>query len=144
MPNETRRRPLAVVLLAAAYLFSLLLAVSNYGDPFPFMGSFYLGPAGDSMVFVDSMICLYLFIGILKRQRLTLWLIIAYNLLDICNACVNLALLPVSEYARVAGTKIPEADLVFNTLAASMLLMLLNVYVFRNRRHFNNRSPYLF
>lgn len=144
MSIEAQRRPFALFPLAAVYLFSLLLAASNYGSPFPFMGSFYPGRVGEWLVFADSMISLYLVVGILKRQRLTLWLLIGYNLLDICNAGVNLALLPVGEYARLAGTPIPEDELLFSTLAAALVLMLLNVHAFRKRRHFNNRSPFLF
>ena len=145
MPAEAGpSRPFALVFLAGAYLFFLLLALSNYGEPFPFMGRFYQGSAGEWFVFADCIVSLYLVIGILKRQRLTLWLLIAYNLLDICNAGVNLALLPLGEYARLAGVAIPEAELRFNTIAAAVLLMLLNLYLLRNRRHFDNDSPYLF
>jgi len=144
MPEHAKNRPFALSVLAALYLFFLLLTVSSYGSPFPFMGRFYPGRAGDCLVFADSIIAIHLFIGILKRQRLTLWLLIAYNLLDICNACVNLALIPTVEYARLADTPIPEGVLRFNTLAAALFLLLLNLYLFRNRRLFDNRSPYLF
>ena len=144
MPDASEGRPFGLSALGAAYFFFLLLTVSSYGYPFPFLGRFYPGPAGKCLVFADSLISLYLVIGILKRQRLTVWLLIAYNLLDSANACVNLALVPAAEYARLADAQIPENELRFNTLAAALLLMLLNVYVFRNRRHFDNRSPYLF
>ena len=144
MPFETPGRPLALFALAALYLLSLLMAVSNYGYPFPFMGRCYTGRSGEWLVFIDSMISLYLVMGILKRQRLTLWLLIAYNLLDVCNACVNLALLSAGQYASLAGAPVPAAELRLNTLLAALVLMLLNVYLLGNRRHFNNVSPYLF
>ena len=144
MPDATQGRPFGLSALAAAYFFFLLLTASSYGYPFPLMGRFYPGGAGECLVFADSMVSLYLFIGILKRQRLTAWLIIGYNLLDICNACVNLALIPPERYARLAGVPIPQDELRFNTLAAALVLMLLNIYVFANRRRFDNRSPYLF
>jgi hypothetical protein len=144
MKGETRERPFALFPLAAAYLFFLLLAVSGYGYPFPFLGSFYQGRAGELLVFADSMVSLYLLIGILKRQRFTVWMLIAYNLFDIGNACINLALIPAGEYSKMAGAPIPESELLFNTIAASLILLLLNLYVFGNRRHFNNSSPYLF
>jgi len=144
MSSEKSVRPFALFPLAALSLFSLLLSFSHYGNPFPFMGSFYLAEAAERFVFVDSLISLYLLIGILKRQRLTLWLLIGYNLLDICNAWVNLALIPAAEYARLAAVPIPEGELRFNTLFASLILMLLNLYLYANRRKFDNRSPYLF
>jgi hypothetical protein len=144
MPDNAQSRPFGLTALAAAYLFFLLLSICSYGYPFPFMGRFYPGRAGELLVFTDSIISVYLLLGILKRQRLTVWLLIAYNLLDICNACVNLTLLTPDAYARLTGTPVPEDELRFNTLAAALALMLLNLYVFRNRRHFDNRSPYLF
>lgn len=144
MPDEETGRPWALLALAAVYLFSLLMAVSNFGYPFPFMGRCYAGRAGEAMVFLDSMFSIYLVIGILKRQRLTLWLLIAYNLLDVCNACVNLTLLSASQYESLAGAPVPATELRLNTFVAALLLMLLNVYVFGNRRYFTNRSPYLF
>jgi hypothetical protein len=144
MLDSSQGRPFGLYALAAAYFFFLFLTVSSYGYPFPFMGKFYPGRAGDCLIFADCMVSLYLFIGILKRQRLTVWLLIAYNLLDICNACVNLALIPPGLYARLAEVPIPEDDLRWNTFAAALFLMLLNFYVYRNRRYFDNRSPYLF
>ena len=144
MHQVTQSRPFGLHALAAAYFFFLILTLSSYGYPFPFMGRFYQGQAGACLVFADSMVSLYLCLGILKRQRLTVWLLISYNLLDICNACVNLAVIPTGQYARLAQTRIPEGELRINTLAAALVLMLLNIYVFRNRRHFDNRSPYLF
>ena len=144
MQQPTQGRPIGLSALAAAYIFFLLLSVASFGDPFPFMGRFYPGRAGEILVFADSMASLYLCIGILKRQRLTAWLLIAYNLLDICNACVNLALIPAAQYERLAGAPIPMDQLRSNTFAAGVFLIVLNVYVFRNRRLFDNLSPYLF
>jgi len=137
-------RPLALLALAAVYLFSLLTALSSYGYPFPFMGHCYAGRAGEWLVFGDGMISLYLILGILKRQRLSLWLLIGYNLLDVLNAGVNLVLLTPGDYAALADPPISATDLRNYTLAAGVLLMLLNVYAFGNRRHFSNRSLYLF
>jgi len=144
MSADRGRRPFAIFPLVLVSLLSMLLAFSHYGNPFPFMGRFYLGDAAQRFAFADSLISLYLLIGILKRQQLTVWLLIAYNLLDICNAWVNLALIPAADYARLAAIPIPEGDLRFNTLFASLVLMLLNLYLYLNRRQFDNRSPYLF
>lgn len=137
-------RPLALFPLAAVSLFSLLLSFSSYGNPFPFMGTLYQGEVAQRFVFADSLVSLYLLIGILKRQQLTVWMLIAYNLVDICNAWVNLALIPASEYASLAVVPVSEDELRFNTLFATLVLLLLNVYLYRNRRRFNNYSPYLF
>ena len=144
MSNDEPGRPFGLTLLAAAYFSFLLLTASTYGDPFPFMGRFYTGRPAEALVLADSLISLYLCLGILKQQRLTVWLLLGYNLLDIANACVNLALIPAADYARLAQVAVPEDELRLNTFVAATVLMLLNAYVLRNRRHFVNRSPYLF
>lgn len=142
MPGE--HRPFALFPLAVVALFSMLLAFSSYGNPFPFMGTLYEGELAKRFVFADSLVSLYLLIGIFKRQQLTVWLLIAYNTLDISNAWVNLALIPAAEYARLAVIPVSQDEMRFNTLFASLVLMLLNLYLYRNRRHFDNYSPYLF
>lgn len=142
MPAE--RRPLVLFPLVLVSLVSLLLSFSSYGNPFPFMGAIYQGAAAQRFVLADSLVSLYLLIGILKRQRLTVWLLICYNLLDICNAWVNLSVIPVAQYAGLAPVPVSEHDLRFNTLFATLVLLLLNLYLYRNRREFDNRSPYLF
>jgi len=144
MFEESAPRPHALHVIAAIYLFALLLAVTSYGHPFPFLGRFYSGAAGEWLVFADSLICLYLFLGVLKRQRLTVWLMIAYNLFDIVNAWVNLTLIPAEAYGQLASARIAESELHSTTIAAALVLVFITVFLFANRRHFNNRSPYLF
>ncbi|QWV94547.1 hypothetical protein KP004_04995 [Geomonas oryzisoli] len=144
MTVENGRRPASLWPLVLLTSFSLLLCFSSYGNPFPFMGTLYQGGAAERFVFADSLISLYLLIGVLKRQRLTVWLLIGYNLCDILNAWVNLALIPAAEYARLAGAPVPEGDLLSTTLLATIALILMNMYIFRIRRAFDNPSPYLF
>ena len=83
-PEETghdseSHRPLGIVLLGGLYLFFFLLTIITFGHPFPFMGTILLGRPAEALVFVDSMICLYLFLELMKRQRMTWYLLIAYN-----------------------------------------------------------------
>lgn len=144
MSFSSGRRPASLWPLVLLTLFSLLLSFGSYGNPFPFMGTLYQGVMAQRFVYADSLITLYLLIGVLKRQRLTVWLLICYNLFDICNAWVNLSLIPAAEYARLADGPVPEGDLLTSTLFASIALMLMNLYIFRIRREFDNRSPYLF
>lgn len=143
MLNE-ERPSFPLVAIAAIYLLSLLLAMSSYGEPFPFMGRFYTGLAGEAFVFADSICSLYLLIGIIRRQRLTVWLVIAYNLLDIGNAWVNLALLSADDYAAVAGVPVSADAIRSDTVFIALFLVFVTIYVFAKRRHFTNPSPYLF
>lgn len=142
MPSERDRPTLWPLVLLTG--FSLLLCFEGYGNPFPFMGTLYQGEAAKRLVFADSLVSLYLLIGVLKRQRLTFRLLVAYNAADICNAWLNLLLIPASDYARLAGVSIPQEELLSNTLIASVALVLVNLYLFRVRRAFDNFSPYLF
>ncbi|QXE92901.1 hypothetical protein [Geomonas subterranea] len=144
MSADSGRRPASLWPLVLLTSFSLMLCFASYGNPFPFMGTLYQGASAQRFVFGDSLISLYLLIGVLKRQRLTVWLLIGYNLVDICNAWVNLSLIPAAEYARLAGSPVPEGDLLSSTLLASIALILMNMYIFRMRREFDNPSPYLF
>jgi hydrogenase-4 membrane subunit HyfE len=121
--------------LAGVYLFSFLVAATSYRDPFPLFGSFYSGRGGEALVLADALVSLYLCLGILKRQQLTLWLIIGYNLFDIANGLVNLALLPPPAAALEAR---------IDTITAVVFLTGLSGYVLAKRRCFNNTSPYLF
>lgn len=138
-----KKTPPALLALAGFYLFSLLLAASNLGSPFPLLGRIYRGGAGEWLGFAEVMISLYLCLGILKRQRLAFWLVIAYNLFDICNGLVNLALIAPREYAAV-GIAIPENELCINTFGAVLILLLITFCLFRKRSEFSNSSPYLF
>ena len=74
------RKPVGLTLLGGLYLFFFLLTVSSYGQPIPFFGSIYQGTPASAMVFLDSLVCLYLFLGLMKRQILTWYLLLGYNI----------------------------------------------------------------
>ena len=80
--NESKR-PFGLTLLTGLYLFFFLLSMSTYGNPFPFMGTIYQNTPAKVLVFLDSLVCVYLFIGICKRQTLTWYLLLGYNLFEI-------------------------------------------------------------
>lgn len=143
MAQETPS-PLGLLALCAVYLFFLLLTASSYGDPFPLMGTVFTGSVARYLVVGDSVISLYLLVGIMKRQRLTWWFLLVYNLLDIVNALVNLALVPPAAYQAAAGEAVSDQAVVSNTLAAVLLLLLLTLFIYRRRYLFANRSLYLF
>jgi hypothetical protein len=131
-------------LLAGVYLFSLLFALVSYGSPYALLGRFYPGLAGNCLLFVDSMISLYLLLGMLKRQRLALYLAIAYNLFDLINAWLNLVMIPAGQYAQIAGSTVSPAELRSDTLSASLFVVTVTLCLIANRRNFTNSSPYLF
>lgn len=141
--NEARR-PLGLVLLTGLYLFFFLLSVSTYGNPFPFMGTIYQDTAAKTLVFFDSLICIYLFIGICKRQSFTWYLLLGYNLLEIVNTIVNLTLIKAKEIERIIGMTVDQHTLTVNNIAAALAILLLSQFIYRHRKYFNNPDLFLF
>ena len=138
------RRPLALVLLGGLYLFFFLLTMSTFGHPFPFMGAILQGKPAEALVFVDSMICLYLFLGLMKRQRLTWYLLIAYNCFEIANTLINLRYISAADVEKIAGQPVDPQALLMNNISVVVAIILLTIFIYRHREFFNNRSNYLF
>jgi len=138
------RRPFGLTLLAGLYLFFFLLSVSTYGNPFPFMGSIYQGAAAKTLVFFDSLICIYLLIGISKRQALTWYLLLAYNLFEIANTVVNLTFIKPKEVEKLIGSAVDQNALIANNIAAALAILLLSQFIYRSKKYFNNPDKFLF
>lgn len=132
-----------LVPLVGVYLLSMLITLSHLGDPFPFMGKIYSGDDSEALIFAGSIISLYLIVGILKRQRLTLWLLIAYNFLESINGLSNLLLLPLQQITTASGAIVPDYHYRINAFSVFVLFLLLNVFLYFNRDRFDNKSIYL-
>lgn len=141
--NESRR-PFGLTLLTGLYLFFFVLSISTYGNPFPFMGSIYQNTPAKVLVFFDSLICIYLFIGICKRQTLTWYLLLGYNLFEIINTVVNLTFIAPQEVTKIIGVTVDPSALVVNNIAAALAILLLSQFIYRNKGYFNNQSRFLF
>jgi hypothetical protein len=141
---DEQRRPLAIVLLGGLYLFFFMLTMSTYGHPYPFMGAIFLGRSAEILVFADSLICLYLFLGLMKRQRLTWYILIAYNCFEIANTIVNLKFISTTDVEKIAGQPVDPQGLLVNNISVVVAIVLLTVFIYRHREFFNNRSNYLF
>lgn len=142
--DNDQRRPLGLVLLGGLYLFFFLLTMSTFGHPFPFMGTILLGKTAEALVFVDSMICMYLFLGLMKRQRLTWYLLIAYNCFEIANTLINLKFISAADVEIIAGRPVDPQGLLVNNISVVVAIILLTSFIYRHRDFFNNRSNYLF
>ena len=141
--NE-QRRPLGMVLLGGLYLFFFMLTMSTFGHPFPFMGAIHLGRVAEVLVFVDSMICLYLFLGIMKQQKMTWYLLIGYNAFEVVNTLVNLLFLHATDLEKIAGQPIDPQGLAINNISVIVAIILLTAFIYKHRGCFTNRSKYLF
>ncbi|MEI6305582.1 MAG: hypothetical protein WCP33_02055 [Deltaproteobacteria bacterium] len=142
--ENDERRPFGMVLLGGLYLFFLILTMSTFGHPFPFMGTIYLGRTAELLVFIDSMFCLYLFLGLMKRQHLTWYLLIGYNFIEVVNSVVNLSYISVAELEKIIGRQVESRDMTVNNISVILAIILLTIFICRHREYFNNRSNYLF
>jgi hypothetical protein len=141
--NEIRR-PLGLVLLTGLYLFFFLVSASTFGNPFPFLGRIYEGTPAKLLVFADSLVCLYLFIGILKRQLLTWYILLCYNLFEILNTVVNLNFISPTEIDRLVSERVNREALFANNIAAALGILLLTQFIYRHKDYFTSRRKYLF
>lgn len=141
--SEEKKTNLVLVPLVGVYVLSSLITLSHLGDPFPYMGTLYVGDTSESFIFADTIISLYLIVGILKRQRLTLWLLVAYNFLASINGIANLVRLPVQHIATASGVMVPDYQYRLYAFCVMVLFLLLNVFLYVHRRHFDNKSIYL-
>ena len=142
--DNEQRRPLGMALLGGLYLFFFMLTMTTFGHPFPFLGSIHLGRMADLLVFIDSMICLYLFLGIVKRQALTWSLLIGYNTFEVSNTLVNLRFIYAADLEKIAGQPVDSNGLVINNISVIVAIILLTAFIYKHRGCFYNRSKYLF
>ncbi|RQW78084.1 MAG: hypothetical protein EHM51_00670 [Geobacter sp.] len=142
--NNDIRRPFGLNLLSGLYLFFFLVSASTYGNPFPFLGHIYADTTARLLVFADSILCLYLFLGIMKRQLFTWYLLIGYNLFEIANTVVNLNFRTTAELEKVTGQRVSGEGLFTSNIAAALAILLLTQFVYRYKSHFTNRRKYLF
>jgi hypothetical protein len=142
--DDEMRRPLGLILLAGLYLFFFLLTASTFGHPFPFLGHIFTGTAAKAIVMVDSLACLYLFMGVFKRQLLTWYFLLAYNLFEIINTIINLSLISTPDLEKVLGERVNQEALIVNNIASALAILLLTQYIYRHKYFFTNRQNYLF
>jgi hypothetical protein len=138
------RRPLGMTLLGGLYLFFFLLTFSSYGQPVPFFGAIYQGKTAYALVFLDSIICLYLFLGLMKRQSLTWYLLLGYNAFELVNTLTNLLVITPAELEKIVGKKVDFHGLLASNISVMVAILLLSCFIFRQRNSFSNSSKYLF
>lgn len=142
--EEYRPRSQAMIMLTGLYLFLLLMTVMSYGQPVPLFGRLLEGSAAKIFIVVDSLVCLHLFLGLLKRQLFTWRLLLFYNGYEVLNTLVNLWLVPHKELERLLERQIdPNAMLTSNLVTVAVVLWISRV-IWKQREQFYNRSPYLF
>ncbi|MBU5638986.1 hypothetical protein KOM00_19890 [Geomonas sp. Red69] len=138
-----KKRNFVLVPLIGVYVLAMLVTLSDLGGEFPFMGRLYEGDEAEHLIFANSIASLYLIVGILKRQRLTLWLLIAYNFAASASGMANLIMLPVQQTLTATGALVPDYSYRINAFCVFVLFLLLNVFLYFHRDRFDNKSIYL-
>lgn len=144
LPEDEQTRPQALIMLTGLYLFLLLVSIGSYGQPIALFGLMLEGTAARVFIAVNSLCCLYLFLGLWQRQWLTWHLLLSYNLFEIANTLVTLVRLPRQELERVQGMPVDPLALVITNLATVAAIAWVSHLIYRRRELFTNRSPYLF
>jgi len=144
LPEDEQARPQALIMLTGLYLFLLLVSIGSYGQPIALFGLMLEDTAARVFIAVNSLCCLYLFLGLWQRQRLTWYLLLGYNLFEIANTLVTLVWLPRQELERVQGMPVDPHALVITNLATVAAIAWVSHLIYRRRELFTNRSPYLF
>ena len=139
-----QRKPLGLVLLGGLYLFFFMLTISTFGYPFPFFGAVHQGRTAEVLVFIDSLICLYLFLGVMKRQKITWYLLIGYNSFEVINTMVNLKFITAIELEKIAGQPVDPQNLAMNNFSVMVAILFLTAFIYKHRGYFTNTSRYLF
>lgn len=142
--GQGQRRPRVMTLLGGVYLFFFLLTFSSFGQPVPFFGTIVHGRTAAVLVFVDTLICLYLFLGIMKRQSLTWHLLLGYNTLELANTLTNLLYLSPADLEKITGGQVDSTGLLATNIIIITAIILLSCAIFLHRNFFTNRSKYLF
>jgi len=142
--EEVRPRSQTLVMLTGLYLFLLLMTLMSYGQPVPFFGRILEGTAGQIFIVLDSLVCLHLFLGLWKRQRLTWRLLLLYNGYEVLNTLANLWLLPHKDLERILERTVDPNGLLFSNLVTVMIVFWISLVIWKQREQFYNRSPYLF
>ena len=142
--HDETHRPLALNLMAGLYLFFFLVSASTFGNPFPFFGQIYAGTAAKMLVFADSIVCLYLFLGIMKRQILAWYSLLGYNLIEIFNTVVNLKFIPLKDLEKYLVSHVHQETLLTNNIAAALAILLLSQFIYRHKHYFTSRDKYVF
>lgn len=143
-PEQQQPRPQALIMLTGLYLFLLLISIGSYGQPIAFFGQILEGRAARIFIIINTLYCLHLFLGLWQRQRLTWYLLLAYNLFEILSTLASLAWLPRQELERIQGVPVDPRWLTVNNLATVAAVAWVSHLIYRRRDVFDNRSPYLF
>ncbi len=146
LPNRDDASPRSqtMIMLTGLYLFMLLMTLMSYGQPIPLFGHILEGKSARIFIMVDSLLCLYLFLGLWQRQHLTWILLLVYNGYEVLNILANLFLVSHNELERILERTIDPKGMLFSNLLTIGIVLWVSRIIWKQREQFINNSPYLF
>jgi len=137
------RRPTSW-LLCVYYGFLLLTTALAYGLPYPLFGALLPGAAARIAVVADCLLLVHILVGIWKGQRLSWFLLLAYNAFNLASLGLSLVVLTPEDLAPLVG-EISSLRAFYGGAAVSAAAMAaITLQAIRLRPRFDDPNPFLF
>ena len=131
-------------MLCVYYGFLLLTTALSYGLPYPLFGMMLTGVAATAVLAVDCLLLIHIVVGVARAQRLTWYLLLGYNAVNLLSLLVTLAVLTPGELGALLGDTVPSPSFYTGVSLAVIAMLMATAYAARARARFHNPSPYLF
>jgi len=125
------------------YGFLLLTTALSHGLPYPVFGAVLTGPAATAALVVDCLLLIHIILGVARAQRLTWYLILGYNSINLASLLVTLLVLSPVELGVLLGGSEPDPAFYRSVVLAALAMLAATAYVARARGRFSNSNPFL-
>lgn len=131
--------------LCLYYGFLLLTTALSYGLPYPLFGMMLTGTAATAVLAVDCLLLIHIVVGVARAQRLTWYLLLGYNGVNLASLLITLAVLTPGELGALLGdVEVAPSSFYVGVSLAVIAMLAATAYAVRIRDRFHNPSPYLF
>ncbi|HSH68385.1 MAG TPA: hypothetical protein VK997_00610 [Deferrisomatales bacterium] len=129
--------------LCLYYGFLLLTTALSHGLPYPLFGVMLTGHAATGALALDCLLLIHIVVGVARAQRLTWYLLLGYNAVNLLSLLVTLAVLTPGELDPLLGDTVPSPSFYTGVGLAVVAMLVATAYAVRARHRFHNTSPYL-
>ncbi len=143
MNTSARRRPASFALLFY-YVLLFLSTASAYRKPYPVFAWVLRGAPARAAVVLDCLVLVHIVVGIVRAQRLTWYLVLAYNALQMGSLAVGLHTWPLSDLAAELGFRQGAGTLETALWISGLTTAVASAYAVHRRAAFWDPNPFLF
>ena len=143
MNTPSRRRPASFALLFY-YVLLFLSTASAYRKPYPLFAWVLKGAPARAAVVLDCLVLVHIVAGIARAQRLTWYLILAYNAVQMGSVAVGLGVWPLPVLAADLGFPQGAEPLRTALLVSGLTMAVVTAYAVHRRTAFWDPDPFLF